>query len=253
MGETVAVANQKPLSFSEQLKEVLVQNQEALPPQFNQQRFIVNALELLNSDDKLKNYPAPVLKQALLKTALLDVDATQGQVFIIPYGKTLDVQLSWTGMVRLVKKYSIRPVKEIGSEIVRDGDEFSVTVDGEDTKFVFKPKPFSDAPVIGCFAYVRFTDGGTLLERMSKSELDTVKRQSKQPNSPAWKNWETMMWRKACTKRLCRKVELDMSAYQMQLWNNDTAIRTEPEPKKVDNPFADADVVDGEVVNEVDA
>lgn len=249
MGETVAVSKEKPLAFSEQLKDALAQNQAALPPGFNSQRFVVNALELLNSNEKLRSYPAPVLKQALLKTAYLDVDASQGHVYLIPYGNAIDVQLSWTGMVRLVKKYSIRPVKEIGSEIVREGDEFEVIVDGEDTKFTFKPKPFSDAPVIGCFAYIRFADGGSVLERMSKAELDTVKRQSKQPNSPAWRNWETMMWRKAATKRLCRKVELDMSAYQMQLWNNETAIRTEPEKQKVDNPFGGEDnIVDGEVI-----
>lgn len=247
MGETVAVAGQKPLSFSEQLMTKLNESEAGLVPSFNKVRFTANCVALLNSDEKLQNYPAPVLINTMMKAALLDLDPFMGDAYAIPYGKTVKLTVSYLGAMKLVQRFSIRPVKEIGSEVVREGDLFEVTVNGDNTDFVFKPLPFNDGKIIGAFAYVRFEDGGCQLERMTLRELENVRKQSRASNGAPWTIWTDQMYRKSCILRLTKKIRLDLSTGQRQIWKEDVESGVDiNERPKVDNPFGGAEVIDNE-------
>ena len=253
MGETTALASQKPLPFSEQLMSKLNESKEGLVPSFNVVRFTQNCVALLNSDEKLQNYPTPVLINTMMKAALLDLDPFMGDAYAIPYGKTVKLTVSYLGAMKLIQRFSIRPVKEIGSEVVRDGDQFEVTVNGENTDFTFKPLPFNDGKILGAFAYVRFADGGCQVERMTLRELENVRKQSKAPNSAPWAVWTDQMYRKSAILRLSKKIRLDLSAGQRQIWKEDVESGTDIQEKpKVDNPFGDeGNIVEGDAVEVV--
>ena len=85
-----------------------------------------------------------------------------------------EFQTDYKGEIKLAKKYSINPVKDIYAKLVREGDDFEEYIkDGHQT-INFKPKSFNNGEIIGAFAVCLFQDGGMIYEAMSKEEIEEV-------------------------------------------------------------------------------
>lgn len=249
MGETVAVAKDKPLAFSEQLTIALQEQREAIPQDLNMARFAQNCVALLNEHPELTKYNPAQLKAGLLKGAYLGLDFYGKECYLVPFGNQLQFSIDYRGAKKLAKRFSIRPVKDIGAHVVREGDDFQMDVVDGQTTFTFKPKPFNNGAIIGAFAYVQYTDGGVTVDQMSKAEIDITRSKSRAKNAMAWSDFYSEMAKKTVIHRLCKHIELDMNARQRELWGDDMAIDTQPQKPVVENPFM-GDVVEGEVINE---
>lgn len=248
MADTTTLAEKKPTPFSEVLTTALVENQEAVPKDFNKARFVQNAIALINEHPELQKYSSTQLKMGLLKGAYLGLDFYSKEAYLIPYGSQLNFQIDYRGAKKLAKKYSIRPIKDIYAEVVREGDVFEKKVDGNKTTVRFEPIPFSDKKVVGAFAVVEYADGGLVCDMMSLKELETTRSKSKASNSMAWKDFTTEMYRKTVLHRLCKHIELEFeNVGQMDLWNDSNAMEKKEEVQ-TDNPFDDDNVIDVEVV-----
>ena len=169
---------------------------EALPNNFNRARFIQNTVALVQSSEDLSRMPQAKLVPALMKGAYLGLDFFNGECYAIPYGQQVQFMPSYKGMVKLAKNFSKRPLTDIYAHVVRDGDEFETGMDGGQEYVRFKPKTFSDAPIIGAFAVAQYVDGGIKVETMSKAQLDAAKRVSKAQSGTAWKFFPEEMYRK---------------------------------------------------------
>ena len=163
------------LTFSESLTNNLLEVKDGLPKDFNVTRFVNNAVALLNENEQLGNfarqYGTNQIKQGLMKSAFLGLDAMNKEVYLIAYGSKLNFQIDYRGAKKLAKKYSIRPIKDIYAELVRQGDDFKTWDDDKGQHFEFKPMPFSDNAIIGAFAVVQYEDGGVVIDTMSIAEL----------------------------------------------------------------------------------
>lgn len=211
---------------------------EALPSNFNRARFVQNTVALVQSNEELSRMPQAKLVPALMKGAYLCLDFFNGECYAIPYGQQIQFTPSYKGMVKLAKNFSKRPLTDIYAHVVRDGDEFESGMDGGQEYVRFKPKTFSDAPIIGAFAVAQYVDGGIKVETMSKSQLDAAKRASKAQSGTAWKFFPEEMYRKVVIRRLCKGIDLSMdNAEQTRIMQDDDAI--EAEVTEVDNPFGD--------------
>ena len=144
------MANDLSVILSEQL--ALPSISEALPKNFNRARFVQNSMALLADNPDLRKYEQAKLIPGLLKGAYLGLDFYNKECYLIPYGSELQFQLDYSGMQKLIKKYAIRPVKEVYARIVREGDEFSEEVKDNNDIINFKPKPFNEGKIIGAFA-----------------------------------------------------------------------------------------------------
>lgn len=231
------VAKTQP-SFSMALTEKLDSMGEALPNGFNKARFVQNALALVNEHPELGKYGASQIIAGLMKGAVLGLDFYNKEAYLIPYGSQLNYQTDYRGAVKLAKKYSIRPIKDIAAYVVREGDIFDVSNDGGNQSFTFKPKVFSNAPVIGAFAYAQFQDGGLLIDFMSLDELEATRNKSKAKNSDAWQNFRQEMQKKVVLRRLCKHIELDMNTEQRKIYDDEMAIMTDPKE------IADAEIAE---------
>jgi len=212
-------------TFSTALTTQLDSIGAALPAGFNKSRFVQNALALLNDNPDLAKYGKQQIIFVLMKGAILGLDFLNHEAYPVPYGNKLQYQTSYAGSVKLAKKYSIRPIKDIYAKIVREGDEFEeVIVNGEPT-INFKPKPFNDGKVVGAFAVCLFADGGIQYDTMSFADLENTRSHSKAKNSPAWTNFPIMMYQKTVLKRLCKHIEIDFeSADQRLVYDEESAV-----------------------------
>ena len=231
------MANDLSVILSEQF--ALPSVYEALPKDFNKARFIQNAMALINEHPDLKKYEQGKLVQGLMKGAYMGLDFFNGEAHLIPYGSELRFEPDYSGMQKLVKKYAIRPVKEIYARIVREGDEFSEEVINNNDVINFKPISFNSGAIKGAFAICIYEDGGAKAETMSIQELDTVKRLSKAQTGTAWKFFPEQMYKKTVIRRLCKGIPIEFeNEKQTAIYNDTETIDTEGRVvESEENPF----------------
>lgn len=258
MGTEVAV------SFSDKLGVALAEKADAFPAEFNKARFVTNAVALLNENEQLatfaKQHGTTQIINGLVRGAVDGLDFAHKEAYLVPFGNQLNFMTSYKGARKMAKKYSLRPVKDIFANVVREGDEFTCGVkDGEPT-LNFNPDPFSNKPVVGAFAEVIYQDGSIQYEVMNMDDLMACKKQARSQNSPAWKNFPNEMYKKSVLHRLCKNIEIDpeISLDFINDMNSGTEIETNQE-QIVENEinenqgseeFIEEDVIDTEVVTE---
>lgn len=219
-------------SFSLALTNDLNEHKMALPVNFNIDRYVQNAVALLNGNETLMEFAkrngTTQIKAGLMRAAYQDLDALNSEVYLIPYGSTLQFMPSFKGMAKMAKRYSTRKVKDLYSKVVREGDEFEESIVNGHPSISFKAKPFNNGEVLGVFAVCLFEDGGMIYETMSAEEVDKCRKSSKAQNSPAWKNFWSEMARKTVMRRLCKSITLNMDAEAKDMFEAGTEMETDP-------------------------
>lgn len=222
--------NKQP-DFSVALTTELESQRAALPTDFNVARFVQNSVALLNGNDVLRDFAkangTAQIKQGLLRGAYLGLDALNAEMYLVPYGKTLNFMPSYKGMVKLAQKYSTREIKTIYAKVVRMGDEFEEVIDHGEPYINFKALPFNDAEIIGVFAVCQYRDGGMIYEVMSNGDVEACRKSSKAKNSPAWAAFWTEMAKKTVLRRLCKNLSIDMDAKAAEAFDSGLEIETD--------------------------
>lgn len=225
------VVAQKP-KFSVALTEELNMQRDALPRDFNITRFVNNSIALLNGNEVLakfaKQYGTDQIKMGLIRGAYLGLDAMNNEMYLVPYGSTINFMPSYIGMQKLCIKYSSRPIKTIYAKVVREGDEFEENIINGEPSITFKPKAFNNNRIVGAFAVCLYVDGGMVYEVMSLEELEQCRKSSKAKNSPAWNSYTQMMFRKTVLRRLAKSIPLDMDDKLADAMNAGLEIETDP-------------------------
>lgn len=219
-------------NFSVALTTELTEHRAALPVNFNIDRYVQNAISLLNGNETLldfaKKHGTSQIKAGLLRAAYQDLDAMNAEVYLIPYGSSLQFMPSYKGMSKMVRRYSTRKVKDIYSKIVREGDVFEESIINGQPSINFKALPFNKGEILGVFAVCLFDDGGMIYETMSVDDIEKCRKSSKAKNSPAWSQFWTEMARKTVVRRLCKSITLDMDSESRQMFDAGTEIETDP-------------------------
>lgn len=233
--------------FSVALMDKLTSVEDALPSDFNKAKFVQNALALINDNSStFQKFSKAQIMAGLLKGAYLGLDFFSREAYLIPYNDQLRFQIDYRGAMKLAKKYSIRPIEEIDAKIVREGDRYEEFIEGGHQSFVFKPRPFSNAPIVGAFAYVRYKDGGMIVDSMSLEDLENTRKHSRAKDSMAWQDFTTEMFRKTVIRRVCKRVEIQFETpEQRKLYDDDLAIATSP--KEV----SEAEIIENENASEL--
>ena len=256
------MAEKKELStketFSGQLSTALTEVKDALPKDLNVARFVNNAVAVMNENTQLQDFAktngTAQIKAGLIKGAYLGLDFMNKEAYLVPYGKTLNFMKSYTGAVKLCKKYSIRPLKDIYAKLVREGDDYQIEIINNEPKVTFKPKPFNSGNIQGAFAVACFEDGGIQYEEMSLAELEKVRNCSKMKSGAVWTQWTDQMYLKSVLHRLCKRIEIDFdNIEQLKYFNEEMEIETDPKEmaKRDVTENANQKPLDDEVVAEV--
>ena len=209
------MANEVQVRFSDQLNDKLISVESALPKDFNRERFVQNCLAVMNENPALAKINKAETIQGLLKGAYLGLDFMNRECYLIPYGNSVQFQTDYKGEVKFAKKYSTRPILDIYSKVVREGDEFSEEVVDGLPKINFKAKPFNNGNILGAFAVVLYKDGGMEYETMSVEDINSVRNNySKAAQSKAWKYSFDQMCIKTCLRRLTKHISTSFESVE---------------------------------------
>lgn len=203
--------------IQEALMKQIAEKIGAMPEGFNKDRFVLNCITLIRDmlkdkkkRENLDGISADSIALCMIKGAFLGLDFLSGECYAIPYGKEMNFQTDYKGEIKVCKKHSIQPIKDIFAKVVREGDLYDEGVDDGKQKLTFKPLPFNNGKMIGAFAIVTFTDGSMLYESMSAEEIENVRQNySKAKDSDAWKKSSGEMYRKTVIRRLSKYIEKD--------------------------------------------
>lgn len=223
----------------------------ALPSDFNKQRFVQNCMTVLQDGqaDFSKCEPSTVVR-TLLKGAFLGLDFFAGECYAIPYGDKCSFQTDYKGEIKLAKKYSSNPIKDIYAKVVREGDEFEEVIENGQQKLNFKPQAFNDGEIVGAFAVCLYKDGSMIYDTMSKKEIEHTRQSfSKAANSKAWKDAYGEMCKKTVLRRLCKLIDLNFdNNEQFKAFEDGSAFDVKgTEPKEVEKAVdIMSDVIDVE-------
>ena len=217
----------------------------ALPKEFNKQRFMQNCMTVLQDGQAdFSKCEASTVVRTLLKGAFLGLDFFNGECYAIPYGGSCQFQTDYKGEIKLCKRYSSNPIKDIYAKVVREGDEFVENIENGNQTVSFKPQAFNDGQIIGAFAVCLYKDGSMIYDTMSKSEIEHTRQTfSKAANSKAWKDSYGEMCKKTVLRRLCKLIDLNFdTAEAMQAFDDGSAFDVKnpkpAEPEKAVDVFA---------------
>ena len=237
------MANEVVKSFSESLTDKLITVENALPKDFNKERFVQNCLAVLNEKPELTKINPAELQAGLLKGAYLGLDFFKKECYLIPYGSKVNFQTDYKGEKKFVKRYAIRPIHDIYAKVVREGDFFEEKITDGHPSIDLRPKPFNNGEIVGAFAVALYKDGGMDYEVMTTKDINSVRSNySKMSNSGAWKNSWDEMAKKTVLRRLCKHIETDFESTEaMKAWEDgsDSNIATVERSGDVVDAFSD--------------
>lgn len=200
---------------------------DALPADFNETRFLQNCMTVLQETKNIEAMDATSVARTMLRGAFLGLDFFTKECYAIPYNKNLGTkdspnwvrelqfQTDYKGEVKLAKKYSINPIKDIYAKVVKDGDVFDEKIEEGNQIINFYPRAFSNNEIIGAFAIVLYRDGSMEYDTMSTLEIeDTRNNFSKAKDSKAWTKSTGEMYKKTVLRRLCKHIDLDFASQE---------------------------------------
>lgn len=195
--------------IQDKLDKFIDEKIKGMPKEFNKTRFIQNSMAVLLETRNIEQCTEQSVVRTLIKGAFLGLDFFNKECYAIPYGNSMQFQTDYKGEIKLAKKYSSNPIKDIYAKVVREGDEFSEEVIAGQQSINFKPKPFNNAEIIGAFAVVFYKDGSMMVDTMSKEEIEiTRKTYSKQPNGKTWEKSTGEMYKKTVLRRLLKYIDI---------------------------------------------
>ena len=240
------------LAIHEGLTAQLDRQVEALPKNFNKQRFVQNCMTVLQDGTAdFSNCDARTVVRTLMRGAFLNLDFFNGECYAIPYGNKVQFQTDYKGEIKLCKMYSSNPIKDIYAKVVREGDVFIETIDNGRQSVSFRPKTFSDGEILGAFAVCLYKDGSMIYDTMSKAEIEHTRNAfSKAKNSKAWTDSYGEMCKKTVLRRLCKLIDLNFeTAEQKEAFEDggEFDVKGKPEePSPAKDVLAEEYVIEGE-------
>lgn len=208
------------VAIHEGLSNQLDKQVAALPKDFNKQRFLQNCMTVLQGNNNFSKCDPKTVIRTLLRGAYLGIDFFNQECYAIPYGIDCQFRYDYKGRIKVAKRYSSTPIKDIYAKLVREGDEFTETIDNGIQTVSFKPIVFNDGNIIGAFAVCLYQDGSMKYETMSRADIEHTKEVYSN-NSKAWKDSFGEMCKKTVIHRLCKLIDLNFdTAEAAQAYDN---------------------------------
>lgn len=202
------------------------QIQKALPSMVSSERFQRVALTAFSNNTKLQQCDPMSFIAAMMQSAQLGLEPNTplGQAYLIPYGKQVQFQIGYKGLLELAQRSG--KIKTLYAHEVRENDTFDIDY-GLNQTLTHKPLLKGDrGEVIGYYAVYHLDAGGNSFIFMTKDEvLEHAKRFSKTYNSGPWQTDFDAMAKKTVIKQLLKYAPLSIELQKAT--SMDETVKTE--------------------------
>jgi recombination protein RecT len=183
-------------------KAMLAQLKLALPRHVTPERLARIVLTEIRRTPQLLECSRESLLGAILQSAQLGLEpGVLGACWIIPFGKEATFIPGYRGLVQLA--YRSGQIRSVSARAVFDGDTFAY--DFGDDSISHKPAGGTDPKnMTHVYAVIWTTNGGRLLDVMTREEVERIRARSRAANSGPWCTDFVEMAKKSCLRRLLK-------------------------------------------------
>lgn len=177
-GQNSVVAQKQQIEHT--FKRMQGQFIQALPKHIDFNRFMRVALNAVTNTPKLLECDRPSFFLAVMRAAQLGLepDGLMGQAYLIPYGKSVQLQVGYKGYITLARQSG--DISFITAECVHENDEFDLNIFGTPR---FSPYLKGDrGALLGFIAVARFKDDTYQYVFMTTDEVNEIRDKTQ-----AWK------------------------------------------------------------------
>lgn len=134
----------------------------------------------------------------------LELEATQGQAYMVPFGNVATLIVGYRGMMTLALRTGA--IVSIEARVVRDGDIFHYTDEPPVLRHTRDLDGDPDAPMEYVYAVAQHNDASKYrqYEVLSARQVEAIKNRSRAKGSGPWVTDPAEMWRKSAVRRLCK-------------------------------------------------
>jgi recombination protein RecT len=173
-------------------------------------RVVINCIESDDSGKLLQCTDGSIIRAVLHAAEVgLEPGGAYGHCYILPYlnKKTncleAEFMIGVWGYVELARRNP--RIKDVWADVIFEKDQYDVESGSGGRRIIHKPRwdlSFTErGQVLGAYACALFDDGTVASEMMNWEELQQARSTSKAPDSPAWANWPTEMYKRSALKR----------------------------------------------------
>lgn len=195
------------------LNQMSEQIAKALPSMVSSERFQRVVLTAFNANPKLQQCDPTSFLASMMQSAQLGLEPNTplGQAYLIPYGKNVQFQIGYKGLLELAQRSG--RIKTVYAHEVRENDEFDIDY-GLEQKLVHKPNLKGDrGEVIGYYAVYHLDNNGYSFIFMTKDEVENhAKSKSKTFYSGPWQTDFDSMAKKTVLKQLLKYAPISIEA-----------------------------------------
>jgi recombination protein RecT len=212
-------------------------------------RTVLTAISTDKTNNLVKCTPKSIIGAALQAAQLGLSVGVMGEAWLVPYrnGDTYEAsfQLGYKGLIALAARANIM----ITAHVVHENDHFEYEL-GLEPKLRHVPIRGARGRSELWYAIARDrTNGAYLASAVVDFEYVEKRRKANRGKSPAWDQWSDEMALTKAVRAVCRF--LPMTVEMSAALASDGVVRTDLQgtPEEHVNPYADDDVVDGEVID----
>lgn len=203
------LSNKKESTIFDLIKQSKKQFELALPKHFDSERFTRIAITTIRQNEKLLKCKTQSLLGALMTSAQLGLEpGILGQAYLIPYGNECQFQISYKGMIELLRRSG--QLKDIYTYTVYENDDFEI-VYGLERDLKHKPNSFDNrGEEIGYYAVAVLKDDTKSFIYMTKAEVENHAKKFSKAIGYIWKTDFEAMAHKTVIKKLLKYLPLSV-------------------------------------------
>lgn len=209
----------------------------------------INAIRKFDGDDMLlalqTDEGQKSFRQAIFDAAEMGLQINNNEGCLVVYGGKIQFQAMWQGLVEVAYKSGV--VKAFLKGCFREKDDFVWDM-GRIARHVIDYRNPDRGAVIGYWVRAILESGESIDEFKTLDDIEKVRKSSKSPNGPAWRNWYDEMAYKTVFRALCKRLPKTEALNKiLAFWDKDfvfgeaatvSAPATKAAPRK--NAFMDA-------------
>ncbi len=231
-----------------------------MPSHMSSERLFQLAVSAINQTPQLAEATPQSLLSCVMKCSALGLEPSAvdglGRAYILPYRSRGQVNaqliVGYRGLIDLARRSG--QLKSIHAQAVYEGDEFSCWEDEAGQHFKFVPgrdNPHTKDKLTDVYVCAQLMDGGFVFERMTKAEVEAIRKRSKAATSGPWVTDYEEMAKKTVIRRASKYLPLSTQAQTAVAADETTPDYTsvfqpvieEPAPQVETESWVDDDVV----------
>lgn len=210
-----------------------------MPKHMTSERLFQLSLSAINQTPKLAACTPASLLSCVMKCSALGLEPSAvdglGRAYILPYGNQATFLIGYKGLIDLARRSG--QLKSIHAQAVYEGDEFDMWEDEDGQHFTFRPTrnvPHDPAHLTDVYVSAHLMDGGRVIERMTKAEVEAIRNRSRAKNNGPWKTDYEAMALKTVIRRAAKYLPMSTQAQEAVAADEQT-----PDYSGVLNPVID--------------